>query len=387
MKLETDRREFLKLAGLGGGVVFASTLWGHALRGANAEFHFVQLSDTHWGFEGLPNPDAKGTLPKAIDAVNALSRQPDFVVFTGDLTHTTDDAGKRRDRMKQFRDVAGKLKAKTVRFLPGEHDASLDRGEAYQENFGATHYAFDHKGVHFVALDNVSDPGSIVGEAQLEWLASDLAKQKKDAPVAVLTHRPLFDLYPEWDWATKDGAAAMALLEPFEHVTVFYGHIHQENHHRTGHIEHHSAASLIFPLPAPGSVPKKAPVPWDPTRPYGGLGWRDVEASPGAGSFRLDEKPVAGAEPRAIRIVAKRFSYTPSEIRLKKGEAVVLELVSEDRVHGFKLPAFAIRTDIRPGEVARIPLTPDKVGTFVFACDVFCGDGHDDMTGTVVVAE
>ncbi|MGA7990253.1 MAG: cupredoxin domain-containing protein [Thermoanaerobaculia bacterium] len=112
-----------------------------------------------------------------------------------------------------------------------------------------------------------------------------------------------------------------------------------------------------------------------------------MEASPGAGSFRLDEKPVAGAEPRAIRIVAKRFSYTPSEIRLKKGEAVVLELVSEDRVHGFKLPAFAIRTDIRPGEVARIPLTPDKVGTFVFACDVFCGDGHDDMTGTVVVAE
>ena len=383
MKLETDRREFLKLAGLGGGVVFASSLWGGALAGTTEEFHFVQLSDTHWGFEGPPNPDAKGTLPKAIEAVNALSAQPDFVVFTGDLTHTTDDGVKRRDRMKQFRDVAGKLRAKTVRFLPGEHDAALDRGEAYQENFGATHGAFDHKGVHFVVLDNVSDPGSIVGESQLAWLKTDLAAQKKETPIAVLTHRPLFDLYPEWDWATKDGAAALALLEPFKHVTVFYGHIHQEHHHKTGHIEHHSAASLIFPLPAPGSVPKKAPVAWDAANPYRGLAWREI-ATPSDGSFRLEEKPVA---PRIVQISAKKFSYTPSEIRLKKGEPIVLALVSEDRPHGFKLPAFNVRVDVLPKEVTRVPLTPDKTGTFTFACDVFCGDGHDDMSGTVVVTE
>jgi cytochrome c oxidase subunit 2 len=95
----------------------------------------------------------------------------------------------------------------------------------------------------------------------------------------------------------------------------------------------------------------------------------------------------AAAEPRVVRIVAKRFTYTPSEITLKKGEPVVLELVSEDRVHGFKLPAFKIRTDVRPNEVTRVPLTPDKAGTFTFACDVFCGDGHDDMSGTVVVTE
>ena len=298
MRLDTDRREFLKLAGLGGGVVFASTLWGRAVSGDN-DFHFVQLSDTHWGFEGPPNPDAKGTLPKAIAAVNALSEQPDFVVFTGDLTQTTDDGGKRRDRMREFRDIAGKLRPKTVRFLAGEHDAALDRGDAFQENFGATHYTFDHKGVHFIVLDNVSDPGSIVGEAQLKWLASDLATRKKSEPIAILTHRPLFDLYPEWDWATKDGASVLAQLEPFQHVTVFYGHIHQEHHHKTGHIEHHSAASLMFPLPAPGSVPKKAPVPWDASHPYRGLGWRDVEAYPTKGSFQIDEKPVTGAAPVA----------------------------------------------------------------------------------------
>jgi cytochrome c oxidase subunit II len=97
--------------------------------------------------------------------------------------------------------------------------------------------------------------------------------------------------------------------------------------------------------------------------------------------------PCGAAEPRVVRIVAKRFSYTPSEITLKKGEPVVLELVSEDRVHGFKLPAFKIRTDVRPNEVTRVPLTPDKTGTFTFACDVFCGEGHDDMSGTVVVTE
>jgi hypothetical protein len=292
VKLKTDRREFLKFAALGGGVVFASTLGGR-LDAAGDDFHFVQLSDTHWGFEGPPNPDAKGTLPKAIEAVNALSVQPDFVVFTGDLTHTTDDAGKRRDRMKEFRDVAGKLRAKTVRFLPGEHDAALDRGDAYQEHFGPAHYAFDHKGVHFVVLDNVSDPGSVIGDAQLAWLKKDLAGRRRSETIAVLTHRPLFDLYPEWDWATKDGAAALALLDPFEKVTVFYGHIHQEHHHTTGHIAHHSAMSLMFPLPAPGSVPKKAPVPWDAARPYRGLGWRDVEAYPGAGRFRAEEKPVS----------------------------------------------------------------------------------------------
>ena len=292
----TDRRDFLKLAGMAG-VTFTAGLFPHRQAAAQgSDFHFVQISDTHWGYKGPANPDAEHTLEKAVATVNGLTQKPDFVVFTGDLTHTTDDPAKRRDRMKQFRDIAGKLRAKTVRFLPGEHDAGLDKGDAYQENFGTTHYTFDHKGVHFIVLDNVSDPGSIVGEAQLKWLADDLGKQKKSSPIAVLTHRPLFDLYPEWDWATKDGAAAIALLDPFKNVTVFYGHIHQENHHTTGHIQHHSATSLMFPLPAPGSVPKRAPVAWDAAHPYRGLGWREIEAYPGKGTFSIEEKTIGAAE-------------------------------------------------------------------------------------------
>jgi hypothetical protein len=296
--MEIDRRDFLKLAGLGG-VAFASGLSGCATMsstGAAAEdFFFVQLSDTHWGFSGPPNPDARGTLQKAVAAVNSLDQQPDFVMFTGDLTHTTDNPQERRKRLAEFRDIVKDLKVKNVRFMPGEHDASLDKGEAYQEFFGLPNYMFDHKGVHFVVIDNVSDPGANIGEAQLQWLAADLQKQDKDARIVVFTHRPLFDLMPDWDWATRDGAKAMALLMPYSNVTVFYGHIHQEHHHMTGHIPHHAAKSLIFPLPAPGSQPKRAPLAWNAAEPYKGLGFRRVKAEVKQAQYPITEFPVIKA--------------------------------------------------------------------------------------------
>jgi len=299
MNLTHTRRRFLKLAGLGG-VVFASGLpgWASAARrSASAQdFYFVQLSDTHIGFsDPTINPDADGTLTKAVAAVNALPEAPDFVVFTGDLTHSTDDPVERRKRLTQFRDIAAGLKVKDVKFMPGEHDASLDRGKAFGEFFGATHYTFDHKGLHFIALDNVSDPAALIGDEQLQWLAADLAKLDRRQPIVVLTHRPLFELYPEWDWATRDGQKAIDLLSPFEYVTVFYGHIHQEHHHNTGKIAHHSAKSLMFPLPAPGSVPKREPVPWDVNAPYRGLGFREVDAEAKSERLSLTEYPVRRA--------------------------------------------------------------------------------------------
>ena len=291
-----DRRDFLKLAGLGG-AVFASALArsGRPVLAADQDdFFFVQLSDTHWGYK-VPavNPESGATLQRAVAAVNALARQPDFVVFTGDLTHTTDDPKERRRRMAEFRDIAGGLRVKDVRFMAGEHDAALDRGAAYQEFFGKLNYSFDHKGIHFIALDNVSDPAAIIGEAQLAWLAADLRQIARDQPVVVLTHRPLFDLYPDWDWATRDGAKAIELLTPYENVTVFYGHIHQENHHMTGAIAHHAAQGLMYPLPAPGSVPKKAPLPWDAAHPFRGLGYREVEAQPAAGYAIVEQSLTA----------------------------------------------------------------------------------------------
>ena len=132
-----DRRQFLQLAGLGG-VVFASGLgslaWAADKRAPAEDFFFVQLSDTHIGFSGpAANPDPAGTLPKAVQAVNSLSRQPDFLVFTGDLSHNTEDDKERRQRLGQFKQMAAQLKVKDVKFLAGEHDASLDNGQAFKE--------------------------------------------------------------------------------------------------------------------------------------------------------------------------------------------------------------------------------------------------------------
>src|SRR5437879_6805914 len=171
MTRHLDRREFIQLAGLAtagvAGVVFSSGLGGVSLaagRGRAEDFMFLQMSDLHWGFTGpAVNPDAEGTLDKAIAHVNALPNQPDFIVFTGDLTHTTDDPQERRKRLAHVRDAVGKLKGRTHRYLAGEHDASLDRAQAFKEFFGETRYTFDHKGVHFIVLDKVSDPTGTLG--------------------------------------------------------------------------------------------------------------------------------------------------------------------------------------------------------------------------------
>src|SRR4029077_15381552 len=107
MKDLMNRRDLLKLAGMGVAVfVSGTTLRAGGVQKQDESFYFVQLSDTHWGFNGPAiNPDSQGTLRKAVAAVNGLDEQPDFVVFTGDLTQTTDDRKIRRDRMAEFRDI------------------------------------------------------------------------------------------------------------------------------------------------------------------------------------------------------------------------------------------------------------------------------------------
>ena len=274
------RRDFLRLSAVSG-VAFASGLGCAPKRpaltaGSPEDFYFLQLTDLHWGFHGAPNPEADTTLPVAVDAIRRVDASPDFVVLTGDLTHTTEDKEQRRSRMRDVKTMLGKLAPTPLHYLPGEHDASLDGGEAFREIFGETRWSFDHKGIHFVGLDNVSDPAGALGDAQLAWLEADLAKLPETANVVVFAHRPLFELYAAWEWTTKDGARALALLERFQAPTVFYGHIHQTHHHVTGRTAHHAARSLIFPLPAPGSAPKRAPVAWDPNHPKRGLGFRHV---------------------------------------------------------------------------------------------------------------
>jgi predicted phosphodiesterase len=294
--MNINRRDFIKLLGVGGAVV---VMGQRGIAGAadmtmgKDDFFFVQLSDTHWGFSDPKiNPDYAGTLKKAIAAVNSMKMQPDFIVFTGDITHTTDDPKERRKRMSEARDIISGLKVKNIKFMAGEHDAGLDNGEAFQEYFGKTHYVFDYKGVHFIVIDNVSDPTSSITDPQLQWLGDELKKLDKDSRIIVLTHRPLWALYPNWDWWTRDGDKAIDLLMPYKNVTVLYGHIHQENHHMTGHIPHHAAKGLMFPLPEAGSVPKRVPIPWDTAAPYKGLGYRRIDAKAGNAEYMITEFPV-----------------------------------------------------------------------------------------------
>jgi 3',5'-cyclic AMP phosphodiesterase CpdA len=353
-------------------------------------FTFVQVSDTHWGFTDTKvNPDFAVTLPKTIKEINQLNPQPDFVIFTGDLTHTTDSPQERKKRLLEFRKIVDGLKVKEVRFMPGEHDASLDKGKTYFETLGKTRYVFHHKGVTFIALDNVSEPGSILGDEQIEWLKSELKKIDPDSKVVVFTHRPLFNLKEEWDWSTRDGAKALDLLKPYKNVTVFYGHIHQLNEHREGNFMFHAAKGLMYPLPAPGSVPKKAPIPWDPALPYQGLGYRSVEVNVDKGIYNITEYPVPSdvQAGQVIKITAKRFEYVPNEITIKRGIPATIELISADVMHGFNCPDLHVRTNISPGSPARITITPQKSGTFKCHCDVFCGDGHDEMTSKITVVE
>jgi 3',5'-cyclic AMP phosphodiesterase CpdA len=275
------RRDLLRIAGIGG-LVFASALPGFragpALAATSDDFYFVQLSDLHWGFaDPKVNPDTKASLEASIAAINAAGEQPDFIVFTGDLTHMTKDPTERRKRMAEVKAMLGALKTTRHVYLPGEHDAAGDAGAAFQETFGALRQSFDHKGVHFVALDNASDPKGLLGAAQLQWLAADLKGRDPAAPLVILAHRPLFDLKRDWDWFTGDGAAAVALLRPFQHVTVFYGHVHQTITHQDGSVLHVSARSAMYPLPAPGSQPKKAPLPWNAAAADHGIGWRGID--------------------------------------------------------------------------------------------------------------
>jgi len=88
-----------------------------------------------------------------------------------------------------------------------------------------------------------------------------------------------------------------------------------------------------------------------------------------------------------VKITAKKFEYNPSEITVKKGVPVVLEFTALDRLHGFSCPDLGLRADLVPGKPVTVKFTPEKAGSFPFHCDIFCGDGHEDMAGTIVVTD
>ena len=265
-----DRRGLLKCmawAGTGllwtldGGIPSSNLLAAPAKTNAGS-FSFVQISDSHIGFNKAANPDVTATMQAAIAKLNALPNQPDFLIHTGDLTH--------QSKPKEFDDMDGVLqgsKVKSIFYVPGEHDTSVDDGKLYREKYGkdakgSGWYSFDHKGVHLVGLVNVLqlEGMGMLGQDQLNWLQNDLKGVSVSTPVVLFTHIPLWTLYPEWGWGTKDGAEALSYTKRFGSVTVLNGHIHQIMQKVEGKVTFHSARSTAFPQPAPGQAPSPGPM-------------------------------------------------------------------------------------------------------------------------------
>ncbi|HJS98706.1 MAG TPA: metallophosphoesterase [Terriglobales bacterium] len=271
-----DRRGFLKCmawAGAGalcimeGGVLKSFALGSHQQSGAKmhntGQLSFVQISDSHMGFNKPANPDVIATLKAAVDKINALPHAPEFILHTGDISHLS--------KPEEFDNVDQILKAtnKEIFFVPGEHDVLNDDGAMFRERYGKNSqgqgwYSFDKNGVHFIGLVNVVNlkAGGLgtLGNEQLEWLERDVKHLKSSTPIVVFAHIPLWTIYPQWGWGTDDSAQALSYLKKFGSVTVLNGHIHQTMQKVEGNVTFHTAFSTAFPQPAPGKAEGPGPM-------------------------------------------------------------------------------------------------------------------------------
>jgi 3',5'-cyclic AMP phosphodiesterase CpdA len=303
-----DRRGFLECmawAGTGmlwtvtGGLLGSSVLPGRAgaAEMTKGTFNFVQISDSHIGFNKDANKDVAGTLKEAIARINALPDQPDFILHTGDLTHLCE--AEEFDTLDQ---LLKELKAPQIFYVPGEHDVIGDNGKKYLERFGKGSkgrgwYSFDHKGVHFIGLVNVMDIKEnglgILGNEQLEWLQDDLKGRSDSTPIVLFAHIPLWAVYPEWGWGTSEGAQALSYLKRFGSVTILNGHIHQTMKKVEGHVTFHTAMSTAFPQPEPGKAPKPGPMKVDAGKLRDYLGITEVAYTEGKSALAVVDATLA----------------------------------------------------------------------------------------------
>ena len=258
---------------------------------------FLQISDSHVGFDKPANPTAIGTLEEAIRQIKSLPAKPSFMIHTGDVTHLS--------KPSEF-DDADRIISQAgldVHYVPGEHDFLDEEVKLYRDRYGrntkgAGWYSFDADGVHFVGLVNVVNlkAGGLgnLGEEQLAWLQDDLGGRSSSTPIVVFAHIPLWTVYPNWGWGTEDGARALDSLKRFGSVTVLNGHIHQVMQKVEGNVTFHTARSTAFPQPAPGNAPSPGPmkVPDDKLRTL--LGITNVIFNLGQQRLAIIDKPLQG---------------------------------------------------------------------------------------------
>jgi len=396
-----DRRGFLEcMAWAGTGVLWTvsggilnSRLLGqdtHAhMDRAAGEFTFVQISDSHIGFNKEANKDVTATLQKAVARINNLPSQPELLIHTGDLSHLSKPG--EFDTLDQ---VLRSANCKQSFFVPGEHDVLVDDGQQFRERYGkntkgAGWYSFDDKGVHFVGLVNVLNlqAGGLgtLGREQLAWLKDDLAAYRSSTPVVVFAHIPLWSVYPQWGWGTDDAAEALSYLKRFGSVSVLNGHIHQVMQKVEGNVRFHTAMSTAFPQPAPGTAASPGPQKVTPERLPAVLGITSVEFIPGQHSLAVVDSTLADvvsqpgqAPDDRLYIKIDNFSFTPKQISIGVGTTVTWtnqddvphNVVSTER----KFASPVLDTD------QAFSFTFKEPGSYPYYCKI-----HPMMTGSIQV--
>jgi 3',5'-cyclic-AMP phosphodiesterase len=374
---------------MAGGVLKGSPL-EHAVRGGAAKgmtggLRFVQISDSHIGFDKPANADVTGTLRAAVAKIKSASEQPAFVLHTGDLTHLSKPV--EFDTLQQ---VMTEL-ALPAFYVPGEHDVLEDDGASYLQRFGkgtqgAGWYSFDQAGVHFIGLVNVVDlkAGGLgnLGSEQLEWLEKDVKHLKSSTPIVVFAHIPLWSVYPEWGWGTDDSEQALSYLKRFGSVSVLNGHIHQVMQKVEGHVTFHTAMSTAFPQPAPGTAPSPGPMKVEADRLRKMLGlsrvsFHDINHPIAITDMPLEEAMNTAAA-GATSVVVDNFSFAPTSTVVAAGSTITWtnkddvphNIVSTDQK--FKSPV--LDTD------QQFSHSFDAPGTYKYYCSI-----HPKMTGQIVV--
>ena len=308
-----DRRGFLQCmawAGTGmlyvmkGGILSSLPIGSSVTEAAQmskmkgVDFSFIQISDSHIGFNKEANPDVTATLQVAVDRINTAAARPDFLLHTGDISQLSKPS--EFDTAEQVLKGANTGK---IFYVPGEHDVLTDDGKQNQDRFGSDtngkgYYSFDHKGTHFIGLVNVLNlkAGGLgsLGSEQLEWLERDVKRLTASTPIIVFAHIPLWSIYPDWGWGTDDSAQALGYLKRFGSVSVLNGHIHQVMQKVEGNITFHTALSTAFPQPAPGTAPSPGPMKVADDKLRGVLGIAEVNYKVGSERLAIIDAPLQG---------------------------------------------------------------------------------------------
>jgi plastocyanin len=338
---DIDRRGFLRCmawAGTGmvwtfsGGVPQSSMAGEASVR--PGELFFVQISDSHIGFNKAANADVTETMRKAVGRINALPEAPAFLIHTGDITQLA-----KPSEFDTADQILKESRTRDVFFVPGEHDVATDNGISYLERYGKRAgmtsrdgwYSFDHSGVHFIALVNVMNlkaggMGSL-GAAQLAWLKNDIRPLPSSTPIVVFAHVPLWSIYPEWGWGTDDSAQALGYLKRFGSVTVLNGHIHQTMQKVEGNVAFHTALSTAFPQPRPGTAPAPGPMVVPAGHLADVLGIREVRYLRHHNHLAIIDRTLSGADPSPImaqgEAAARSASASTTQTKPASGAGVI----------------------------------------------------------------